>query len=105
MRSAREHGFVHNEAIANELAARFYATRGFETSAHAYLRNARYCYSRWGAAGKVRQLEHRHPQLREELASSRPTTTIGAPIEQIDVATVVKASQAVLGEIVLDRLI
>jgi hypothetical protein len=77
IRSAREHGFVHNEAIANELAARFYATRGFETIAHAYLRNARYCYSRWGAAGKVRQLEHRHPQLREELASSRPTTTIG----------------------------
>jgi signal transduction histidine kinase len=59
---------------------------------------------RWGAAGKVRQLERDHPHLREE-ASSRLTTTIGAPIEQIDVATVVKASQAVFGEIVLDRLV
>src|SRR5262249_20596044 len=39
IRSARENGFVHNEALANELAARFYAARGFETIAHAYLRN------------------------------------------------------------------
>ena len=28
--SAQTNGFVHNEALANELAARFYATRGFE---------------------------------------------------------------------------
>jgi hypothetical protein len=34
IRSARENGFVHNEALANELAARFYAARGFETIAH-----------------------------------------------------------------------
>ena len=105
IRSAREHGFVHNEAIGNEVAARFYATRGLETIAHAYLRHARHCYARWGAAGKVRQLERDHPHLRDDLASPRLTTTIGAPIDQIDVATVVKASQAVLGEIVLDRLI
>ncbi len=30
IRSARANGFVHNEAIAYELAARFYETRGFE---------------------------------------------------------------------------
>ena len=33
IRSARANGFVHNEALANELAARFYAARGFETIA------------------------------------------------------------------------
>src|SRR5262249_41558443 len=49
IRSARENGFVHNQALANELAARFHAARGFETIAHAYLRNARYGYLRWGA--------------------------------------------------------
>ena len=43
--------------LANELAARFYAARGFETIAHAYLRKARSCYLRWGADGKVRQLD------------------------------------------------
>src|SRR5207237_2068808 len=52
--SAREHGFVQNEGLTHELAARFYAARGFETIAHAYLRNARHCYLRWGALGKVR---------------------------------------------------
>ena len=31
IRSARANGFVHNEALAYEVAARFYAARGFET--------------------------------------------------------------------------
>ncbi|HLQ15949.1 MAG TPA: GAF domain-containing protein, partial [Candidatus Eisenbacteria bacterium] len=101
--SAREHGFVQNEGLTHELAARFYAARGFETIAHAYLRNARHCYLRWGALGKVRQLDQRYPRLHGE--SSSPTATFGAPVEQLDVGTVVKASQAVSGEIVLGNLI
>src|SRR6202011_5987783 len=101
--SAREHGFVQNEGLAHELGARFYAARGFETIAHAYLRNARHCYLRWGALGKVRQLDQRYPRLHGE--SSSPTTTFGAPVEQLDVGAVVKASQAVSGEIVLGNLI
>jgi PAS domain S-box-containing protein len=101
--SARANGFIHNEALANELASRFYAARGFETIAHAYLRNARHCYLRWGALGKVRQLDQRYPRLHEE--SSSPTTTIGAPVERLDVGTVLKAAQAVSGEIVLGELI
>ena len=91
--------------LANELAARFYAARGFETIAHAYLRNARYCYLRWGADGKVRQLDELYPQLREDEPAPGPTSTIGAPVEQLDLATVVKVSQAVSGEIVLEKLI
>ena len=105
IRLAREHGFIQNEGLAHELAARFCEARGLETIAHAYLRNARYCYLRWGADGKVRQLEKSHPQLREEPAPPPPTATFGAPLEQLDVGTVVKASQAVSGEIVLGRLI
>ena len=50
IQSAHENGFVQNEALALEVAARFYAAHGFETIAQAYLRNARYCYLRWGAA-------------------------------------------------------
>src|ERR1700716_4719942 len=57
IRSARDHGFVQNEAIGHEVAARFYTARGFETIANAYLRNARSCYLRWGADGKVRQMD------------------------------------------------
>src|SRR5712671_4522003 len=105
IRSAREHGFVQNEGLTHELAARFYAARGFETIAHAYLREARRCYLRWGADGKVRQLEQLHPHLRDAPVPASPTTTIGAPLEQLDVGTVIKASQAVSGEIVLGDLI
>jgi predicted ATPase len=104
IRSARVNGFVHNEAVANELTARFYAARGFDTVADAYLRKARYCYLRWGAAGKVRQLDELYPQLREEVITG-PTSTIGTPVEHLDLATVIKVSQTVSGEIVLEKLI
>ena len=52
IRSARDNGFVQNEALAFELAAQFYATRGFATFAQAYFRNARDGYRRWGADGQ-----------------------------------------------------
>jgi PAS domain S-box-containing protein len=105
IRSARANGFIHNEALANELASRFYAARGFEKIARVYLQDARYGYSRWGADGKVRQLEQLHPHLHDASVRASRTVTIGAPVEQLDVGTVVKASQAVSGEIVLDELI
>jgi PAS domain S-box-containing protein len=105
IRSAFENGFVHNEAVANELAARFYAARGFEKIAHTYLRDARYCYVRWGAVGKVRQLDELYPQLSEEEPVPGPASTIGTPVEHLDLATVIKVSQAVSGEIVLEKLI
>ena len=103
--SAREHGFIQNEGIANELAARFYAARGLTTIADAYLRNARSCYLRWGADGKVRHLDQAHPHLRQQPPSPQSDRTIGTPVEQLELATVVKVSQAVSGEIDLKKLI
>jgi PAS domain S-box-containing protein len=105
IRSALANGFVHHEALANELAARFYAARGFEKIAHTYLRDARYCYLRWGADGKVRQLDQLYPQLSEKESAPGPTSTIGAPVEHLDLATVIKVSQAVSGEIVLEKML
>jgi PAS domain S-box-containing protein len=105
IRSAQENGFVQNEGIAGELAGAFYAARGFSKIALTYLRDSRHCYLRWGAKGKVRQLDELHPYLREELPPPHPTTTIGAPVEHLDLATVIKASQAISGEIVLEKLI
>ena len=61
--SARAGGFVHNEALAAELAARFYAGRGFERPALAYARAALEACGRWGAYGKMRQLERQFPGL------------------------------------------
>src|SRR4029077_10656082 len=100
IRLARTNGFVHNEALANELAANFYMVRGFEKIAYAYLREARYCYLRWEATGKVRELDQLYPQLGEAELQRGPTATIGAPVEHLDLATVIKVSPAVSGEIV-----
>ena len=103
--SARANGVVHDEALAHELAAQFYGERGLETIARAYLRNSRYCYERWGADGKARSLGQAHPQIDEgeTVASARRAT--GAEIEQLDLATVIKVSQAVSSEIVVESLI
>jgi PAS domain S-box-containing protein len=105
IRSAHANGFVHNEAVSYELAARFYAARGFDKIADAYLREARYCYLRWGADGKVRQLDQLYPQLMKQEPARSTTSTIVARGELLDLATVIKVSQAVSGEMVLEKLI
>ena len=53
----------------------------------------------------MKQLDERNLQLQEERPPASPTATIGTSVEQLDVATVVRASHALSGEIVLDRLI
>ena len=105
IRSAHANGFIHTEAIAYEVGARFYAARGFDGFADSYLREARYSYLRWGADGKVRQLDQQYPQLRLEKLITSTTSTIAAPVEHLDLATVIKVSQAVSGEMVLEKLI
>ncbi|HUB47730.1 MAG TPA: AAA family ATPase [Acetobacteraceae bacterium] len=105
IRSAHANGFMHNEALANELAARFYATRGFDKIALTYLRDARYLYLRWGAGGKVRQLDRLYPHVAVEERRPGPTGMIEAPVEHLDLGTVIKLSQAVSGEIVLEKLL
>jgi PAS domain S-box-containing protein len=104
LRSAHENGFVQNEAIASELAGRFYLANGLETNGYCHLRNARACYARWGATGKVRQLESRYPGLAAGDGHSR-TETMATAVQKLDVGTLVKASQAVSSEIELPKLI
>src|SRR3984957_10716733 len=105
IRASHKYGFVHNEAVANELAGCFYAARGFEKIATTYLRDAGYGYLRGGAAGKVRQLEQLYPQIKPEKAISDATATIHAPVGKLERATVIKVSEAVSSEIVMERLI
>jgi GAF domain-containing protein len=102
--SARASGFIHNEALANELASRFYAARGFEKIARVYLQDARYGYLRWGADGKVRQLDQLHPRLSQDQRTPGASGAIEAPVEHLDLATVIGASQALSGEMVLEKL-
>src|SRR5467141_3868968 len=105
IQSARANGFVHHEALAHELAGRFYLQRGFETAGSAHLRHARACYALWGADGKVRQLDELYPHLHQAEPAPDARGTIGAPIAHLELATVLNVSQAVSGELVLDTLV
>ena len=104
IRSAHANGFVHNEAVACELAGRFYLGRGLEKNGYAHLHEARACFALWGADGKVRQLDRLYPHLAAP-QGHRTAATIGSPARQLDVGSVVKASQAVSSEIELPKLI
>ena len=104
IRLAAERGFLQDRALAGELAARFYRLRGLDKVADTYLDEARDCYARWGAKAKVAQLDQGHPRVRQQ-APLVLKPTIEAPVEQFDLAMVIKMSQAVAGEIVLEKLI
>ena len=60
---ANEHGYIQEEALANELAAKFYFDSGKQRIAGEYMAQAYYGYARWGAKAKVADLEQRYPQL------------------------------------------
>ncbi|MDB4899593.1 MAG: multi-sensor signal transduction multi-kinase, partial [Gemmatimonadetes bacterium] len=105
IRSARTNGFPQFEGLSHEVAARFYTARGLETIAQGYRRNARDCHRRWGAEGKVRQLEQLHPELRHDHAPPSATAMFDVSAAQLDIGAVVKASHAISGEIVLGRLV
>jgi hypothetical protein len=105
IRLARAHGFMQNEGLAHERAVRFCLARGFQTIAGTYLRNARDRYLSWGADGKAGQLEEVCPKLRSVEPAHGPTITIATPVERLDLATVIKVSQAISGEMVLEKVI
>jgi PAS domain S-box-containing protein len=105
IRFASANGFVHEEAIGYEVASKFYAANGFDKIAEAYLLQARSCYVRWGAGAKVRQLDQQYPGLQQERFLANTTSMIAMPVENLDLATVIKVSQSVSGELVLTKLI
>jgi predicted ATPase/signal transduction histidine kinase len=102
LQSAREHGFIQYLALACELAARFCRERQMPTIAEAYARRSREAWLRWGARGKAQHLEAQWKLLASSAgAEENPTDTHST---QIDALTVVKAQQAISGEIVFERL-
>lgn len=110
---AHQHGYLNEEALAYELAARFYLARGQNHLARHYLRDAHYAYLRWGALAKVKDLEQRYPQLLAQAVTggqdlSLTTSTTGTARRAsniLDLNSVAKAAQAISGEIVLERLL
>ncbi|UKO97663.1 trifunctional serine/threonine-protein kinase/ATP-binding protein/sensor histidine kinase [Nostoc sp. UHCC 0870] len=128
---AKEHKFIHEEALANELAAKFYLEWGKPKIAQSYLTDAYYCYSRWGAKTKVDDLVKHYPQLLapifqkeklllhqfEQITSPSYQSLSSLNIQQtvigsqtsishsLDLASIIKASQALSGEIELEKLL
>jgi len=128
---AKEHDYINEEALANELAAKFYLEWGKQKIAQIYLTDAYYSYVRWGALAKVEDLAKRYPQLltsilqqeKPSLDSSEKSTSANSIFlstlsdqqtviasktsisDSLDLAAFIKASQAVSGEIELERLL
>jgi len=111
IKGAKESGYIHEEALANELAAEFYLNRGLEKVAQVYLLDAHYGYIRWQATAKVKDLEERYPQWFNKsssaIAKPSPTTSDSGKTAAaaLDLESVLKASQALSEEIVLDTLL
>lgn len=121
--AAQQRQLLHYVALANELAARFYLARGKDKFARIYLNDAYSAYTTWGAVGKAQALVETHPNLlsRSDRASGRPgsasetassTATVASAsltseerLDILDMMTVLKAAQAIAGEIVLDSLL
>jgi PAS domain S-box-containing protein len=112
IKSAHEYEFVQYEALANELAAKFYLNREFVAIAKTYFQEARNNYLRWRAIGKVRHLEKNYPTLlprikpisAQKYTSSSNVTFISSGV-QLDILSVIKASQTISSEIVLSELL
>ncbi|MFB8793578.1 MAG: AAA family ATPase [Microcoleus sp.] len=119
---AQENEYINEEALANELAAKFYLDWGKEKIAQVYLTDAYYAYARWGAKAKIDDLEKRYPQLLAPILNQKTNLKTGETIAQmmitgtvastssgvseiLDLATVIKASQSLSGEINLDKLL
>lgn len=106
--SAKEHEFVQNEALGNELAAKFWLSRGKEDFAKLYMRKARQGYQIWGAKRKVKDLEEKYPQWfvsQSSASQGESVTTTGRTTQSLDIATVIQSSQTLAGEIVLKNLL
>lgn len=121
IKGARQNEYVNEEALANELAAKFYLEWDKEKIAQTYLIDAYYCYSRWGAKAKVDDLECKYPQLLAPILTRKKNTLItngtialtttatvtSTSVEArnlLDLVTVMKASQAISSEIELGNL-
>ena len=98
---ARESEFIHEEALANELAARYLLSQGQNIPAQTYLQAALEQYGAWGAKRKVAHLRDRYP----ELISEHRTEAVASPSANLDLATILKASEAISSTLELEPLL
>jgi predicted ATPase/signal transduction histidine kinase/CheY-like chemotaxis protein len=106
---AKEHGYIHEEALSNELAAEFYFSLSREKIALTYLVDAYYGYKYWGAKTKLNDLESRYSNLsnyvKEKITSNSLNVTSYGASNELDIETIIKASQAISSENHLPQLL
>ena len=105
IRSARDNGFVHNEAFAYERAG---ASTVRAVSNRSLISICATPATATCAGAPTARCGSSRRSIRSSGRKSRapgPTSTIATPVERLDLATVIKVSQAVSGEIVLEKLI
>lgn len=110
--SAGEAGYLHVEALANELYARFWQQQGQQQLASNFIREAYFHYQRWGATAKCRQLESQWPQilfraieLRRALSSTSSSSGISSSLGMLDLQSLLKASRLLSQEVHLEALL
>jgi len=108
---AKENEYLQEEALANELAGKFYLDWGREKIAKTYMIEAYYCYAQWGSSTKTDELENLYPQLLQphnfhnNFTSTQPSDTVTTRTVSLDYASALKASRAISEEIELDASI
>ncbi|MEB3283344.1 MAG: AAA family ATPase [Lyngbya sp.] len=108
---AKENEYINEAALAYELAAKFYLSRDKKLTAKAYMQEAHYHYQLWGATAKVKHLETQYPQLfvinkqTHSEVSNSISTTGNRSSSSLDIAAIMKASEAIAEEIVLEKLL
>ena len=110
MEWAQAQGFVHEMALACELAGRCRLAQGLAQAANAYLEKARAAYARWGAAAKVEALDEEFPALGVAPPRGLSTPAISSSsddsgVAALDLQSLLKAKDTLSGEVVLDRLL
>lgn len=109
--TAKKNNFLNIVALANELAAKHYSNSTQEHVAKVYFIEAHYAYTQWGAVGKVKHLEENNPELisygfvNPPKPTTKVTTSLTTTSQTFDLDTVIKASQAISGEIILPTLL
>ncbi len=124
--AAKENGYLQEEALANELAAKFYLNWGKDKVAATYMQEAYYCYARWGSPAKIYHLEKTYPQLltpilqqqkldlnsslnledlTQSLLSITQTKTSIGLCETLDLASLLQAAQTISSTIELNQLL
>jgi predicted ATPase/class 3 adenylate cyclase/GAF domain-containing protein len=112
MATAKRNGYIRDEAMATECAARALMKQGLNRPASAYLQDAYHLYYRWGAHRKVEQMEREYDSLNSTLTlgsksdpRARMLSTKGNAADLLDISSVLKASQTISGELILGKLL